>query len=93
MAGLIDLDSMAVVLLGIIAATATLGSTRRLARALPVLLDLLTAAGLLHLTTAPSYQRAATAAAILVIRHLLSWGLAEGPAHIYPGREPARPKE
>jgi hypothetical protein len=76
--GLIDLASALVVALAVLAATAVLVTGRRTALALPVLLDLLTAAGLLHLAGDPGYRRAASAAAILVVRRLLSWSLTRG---------------
>jgi hypothetical protein len=73
--GLIDLASALVVALAVLAAAAVLVTGRGAALALPVLLDLLTAAGLLHLAGDPGYRRAASAAAILVVRRLLSWSL------------------
>src|SRR5918912_785974 len=53
----------------------TLLSTRRIATALPVLLDLLLAAGLLRLSATASWQAIASAAAIVVIRKLATLGI------------------
>ena len=64
--------------LGIVAAAAVLAATRRALAALAVLLDFLTAAGLLHLAADPSYMRALSAGIVLGIRHLISWSLQTG---------------
>lgn len=72
---LIDLLSAIVVLLALVSATAALLATRRMMVGLAVLLDLLTAAGLLHLAADPTYMRALSAATVLAIRHLVSWSL------------------
>ena len=53
-------------------------ATRRPAAALPVFLDLLVAAGLLRLVGEPSWQALASAAAILVLRRLIGFGLRTG---------------
>jgi hypothetical protein len=53
----------------------TLLATRRVAAALPVLLDLLLAAGLLRLSATASWQAIASAAAIVVIRKLATTGI------------------
>jgi hypothetical protein len=53
----------------------TLLSTRRIATALPVLLDLLLAAGLLRLSATASWQAIASAAAIVLIRKLATLGI------------------
>jgi hypothetical protein len=50
--------------------------TRQVATALPVLLDLLLAAGLLRLSATASWQAIASAAAIVLIRKLVTLGLA-----------------
>jgi hypothetical protein len=52
--------------------------------ALAVLLDLLTAAGLLHLAADPSYLRALSAGIVLGIRHLISWSLMTGGGAMTP---------
>jgi hypothetical protein len=79
-ANLIDLASAGVVVLAVLSAGAALAATRRRGVALAVLLDLLTAAGLLHLAADPSYMRAASAGVVLVIRRLITWSLANGKA-------------
>ena len=56
------------------AAVCLLGS-RQPRQALFVLLDLLMAAGLLRLAIDPTYQRAAVAGSIVVLRHLIVFGL------------------
>ncbi len=65
-------------------------ATRRPAAALPVLLDLLVAAGLLRLVGEPSWQALATAAAILVVRRLIGFGLRTG-GHTWASTRPDRP--
>ena len=53
-------------------------ATRRPAAALPVLLDLLVAAGLLRLVGEPGWQALGTAAAIILLRRLIGLGLRTG---------------
>jgi hypothetical protein len=65
-------------------------ATRRPAAALPVLLDLLVAAGLLRLVGQPSWQAPATAAAILVLRRLIGFGLRTG-GRTWASTRPDRP--
>ncbi len=72
---IIDLTSAIVVLLAIIAGGAVLAATRRPVDSLMVLLDLLMAAGLIHLAAGPTLPRVATAASVLAIRRLVSWSL------------------
>lgn len=74
---LIDLMSALVVLMALVSAGATLAATHRLMMALAVLLDLLTAAGLLRLAVDPDLMRAASAATVLAIRNLVSWSLSK----------------
>ncbi len=52
--------------------------TRRVGVALPILLDLLLAAGLLRLSATGSWQAIASAAAIVVVRKLATLGIAAG---------------
>jgi hypothetical protein len=52
--------------------------TRRVGVALPILLDLLLAAGLLRLSATGSWQAIASAAAIVVIRKLATLGISVG---------------
>jgi hypothetical protein len=64
-----------VVAAGLALSALTLLSTRRVTTALPVLLDLLLAAGLLRLSATASWQAIASAAAIVVIRKLATLGI------------------
>jgi hypothetical protein len=92
MTNVIDLASVVVVLMAIVAAGAALVSTRHRGAALPILLDLLTAAGLLHLSAGPSFGRALTAAAVLAVRTLIRWGLSDkGGQSMPPGMPPGMP--
>lgn len=68
------LATAAALLAGLVALVAT----GRPAAALPVFLDLLTAAGLLRLVGEPGWPALATAAAILVLRRLIGLGLRAG---------------
>jgi hypothetical protein len=72
----IDLAGAVVVLLAVLGAVAALVATRQREVALAVLLDLLTAAGLLHLAADPGFMRAASAATVLLVRRLINWSLA-----------------
>lgn len=74
---LIDAMTVVVVMMAVVSATATLAATRRRMIALAVLLDMLTAASLLRLAVDPDFVRAATAATVLAIRHLISWSLSK----------------
>lgn len=92
MTNVIDLASVIVVLLAIVAAGAALVSTHNGRAALAILLDLLTAAGLLHLAVGPSFGRVLTAAVVLAIRRLISWGLSDkGSRSMPPGMPPGMP--
>jgi hypothetical protein len=70
-------DSLAVVVTGggVLAAALALARTRDPVLALGILLDLLTAAGLLRLTGPPDAARAAGAALVVLIRHVAGYGL------------------
>ena len=72
------LAAMGVGLTALVAAALTLAVTRRPALALSVLLDLLMAAGLLRLVGQPTWQALATAAAIILLRRLIGFGLRTG---------------
>jgi hypothetical protein len=88
---LADAAGAVVAAMGIGAAAATLAATRRPLAGLAVLLDFLTAAGLLHLAADPSYLRALSAGILLAIRHLISWSLRTGGGAVLPpGRTPGR---
>ncbi len=60
---------------GVIIGMCALVVTRDLGAALPITLDFLMAAGLLRLATTQTWQAIATAAAILLIRKVVSLGL------------------
>ena len=62
----------------LLAAAVVLAATRRPLFALTVLLDLLLAAGLLRLTGDPGWTAIATAAAVVVLRRLVGFGLRAG---------------
>jgi hypothetical protein len=71
-----------------------LAATRRPGAALPVLLDLLVAAGLLRLVGEPTWQALATAAAIVLLRRLIGFGLRTGGqtwSSTRPDRRPRAP--
>ena len=73
---------------GLAAAAVTLGVTRSPLPAMRVLLYFLLAAGLLRLTGHPGWPDLAGAAAVLVLRRLVGFGLRAGaPAE---ARDPAR---
>jgi hypothetical protein len=74
----------------LVAGLVALVATRRPAAALPVTLDLLTAAGLLRLVGEPGWPALATAAAILVLRRLIGLGLRTG-GRTWTSTRPARP--
>jgi uncharacterized membrane protein len=82
--GLAGAAGLLCTLLGLVCAAAVLARTRRLAQALPVLLDFLMAAGLLRLTHDATWRALATAAVIVLLRKLVaSFGLrsAQVPGH------------
>lgn len=70
--------ALLVTAMALVAGLVALVATRRPAAALPVLLDLLVAAGLLRLVGQPSWQALATAAVVLVLRRLIGFGLRTG---------------
>ncbi len=74
----------------LVAGLVALVATRRPAAALPVTLDLLTAAGLLRLVGEPGWPALATAAATLVVRRLIGFGLRTG-GRIWASIRPDRP--
>ena len=85
----VDGLALAVTAAGLLAAGATLRSTRRPQFALKVLLDFLLAAGLLRLTGQPGWPALVIAAAIVAVRRLIGVGLraGRGPADLL--RRPA----
>jgi hypothetical protein len=74
----IGLAGSCVVLMALLGSAAVLLASRRLDVALAVLLDLLTAAGLLHLAASPTFRSAAFAGIVLAVRHVVGWGLRRG---------------
>ncbi len=75
MRALLDQLALAVTAAGALSGAFVLARTRQVGLALGVLLDLLTAAGLLRLAGPPSVQRTAAAALVVLIRHLAVIGL------------------
>ncbi len=75
MSALLDQLSWALAAGGIVLAALVLAVFRRLLPALHVLLDLLLAAGLLRLSADTSWDALAVAAAVVVLRQLLTHGL------------------
>jgi hypothetical protein len=65
-----------VVAAGLVLSALTLLATRRVTTSLPILLDLLLAAGLLRLSATASWQAIGSAAAIVVLRKLATLGIA-----------------
>lgn len=70
--------SLALAASALVAGAIALVATRGLPAALPVLLDLLLAAGLVRLAFAPAWSVIASAAVIVVIRHVIGVGLGTG---------------
>jgi hypothetical protein len=77
-AGLVAALAPMIALAAVVVAGLVLASTRRPTVALPVLLDLLLAAGLLRLTADLQWDAIASAALVVVIRKLASVGIAAG---------------
>ncbi len=71
MTGLAGAAGLLCTMLGLVCAAAVLARTRRLAQALPVLLDFLMAAVLLRLTHDATWRALATAAVIVLLRKLV----------------------
>lgn len=86
MTGFADGLALLVAAGGLVAAALVLGRTRRVAVALPVLLDLLTAAGLLRLAADPDLRRLLAAALVVSVRQLASLGLGVARRAGRPGR-------
>ena len=79
-AGLIDSAALALTAAGLVAAAAVLAATRRPEFVLKVLLDFFLAAGLLRLTGSPGWPTLlTTAAAVVLLRRLVGFGLRAGP--------------
>lgn len=78
---LLDAAALLVTAAAFVAASTALLVTRRWRVALAVLLDLLTAAGLLRLAQPPDLGRLAAAAAVLAVRRLAVAGLRPAGRH------------
>ncbi|MGY2127754.1 hypothetical protein [Blastococcus sp. SYSU DS0617] len=88
MSALEELTGVAALVIGVAALAAgavVLVRTRRPTAALPVLLELLLAAGLLRLAGDPSWGAIATAAALVLLRRLIGAGLRAGERSLVPG--------
>ncbi|QJY50440.1 hypothetical protein HOP40_06565 [Pseudonocardia broussonetiae] len=77
---MVDAAAFLVVAAALVSAAVVLIRTRDGRRALPVLLDLLTAAGLIRLAGPPSWPVLATTAIVIVLRRLLTAGLRSASA-------------
>lgn len=87
MTAALDLAALLVTAAALVAAAVALAATGRPRAALPVLLDLLTAAGLIRLAADPEWRRLLTAAAVVLLRHVIATDLGRsGPP---PSRPPA----
>lgn len=89
-----DLLGMAALLVtagGLAVAAVVLTSTRRLSIALPVLLEFLTAAGLIRLAAQPTWTSLLMAGGIVALRRLILLGLHPARAYsvgpVWPRRE------
>jgi hypothetical protein len=82
MTDLIDAAALICTAAGLLVGALAMVRTRQLTTALPCVLDLFTAAGMLRLTGATSWEAPATAGGILLIRHLVSRGLRQHPWHL-----------
>lgn len=88
MSTLEELTGLAALVVGVaalVAGAVVLVSTRRPTAALPVLLDLLLAAGLLRLAGDPSWGAISTTAALVLLRRLIGSGLRAGDRSLLPG--------
>lgn len=83
--------ALAVTGLGLVASAVVLVRTALLLPALAVLMEMLTAAGLLRLAAAPTYSRALGAGGVLLTRRLVVLGLTAGRAPVTTGAAPDRP--
>ncbi|MTE22011.1 hypothetical protein F0L17_23435 [Streptomyces sp. TRM43335] len=83
----LHLAALTVTALGLTAALVAFAAAGRLRTAMAVLLDFLTAAGLLRLAGDPNWDTIAAAAAVIAIRKLVAAGLYAGR----PGRSARTP--
>lgn len=68
-----DAAAQTIAALGVLVLVAGLCVGARFRLALPVALELWTAAGLLRLSGTPSWSRVATAATVVAVRHMILW--------------------
>lgn len=73
-----DAVALLITAAGVVSALAVLLATRRPWTAAPVLLDMLLAAGLLRLLGEVTWQRIASAALLVTIRHIATAGIGLG---------------
>ena len=88
MSALEELTRLAAVAVGagaLVAGALVLVGTRRPSVALPVLLELLLAAGLLRLAGDPSWDTIAAVAGVVLLRRLIGAGLRAGDRSLSPG--------
>jgi len=74
----VDVVASVVVLMALASGVAAVLATRQWMLGLAVFLDLLLAAGLLHLATDPNLKRSLAVAAVVAVRHLVTWSLTHG---------------
>lgn len=75
MTGLLNMAALLVTGAALVAAAVVLTATRRPTSALPVLLEFLTAAGLIRLAAEPTWTSLLMAAALVALRGLIAVGL------------------
>ncbi|MET9155580.1 hypothetical protein ABZX82_30535 [Streptomyces griseoflavus] len=75
MTAALHLAALTTTVFGLVASAVVLVAARRPRAALAVLLDFLTAAGLLRLTGEPSWDAVAAATAVIAVRKLVTAGL------------------
>jgi hypothetical protein len=75
---LLQMAALGLTAAGVLAAVLGGASTRSLRGGLPIMMDLLTAAGLLRLSAEPQLDTVASAAAIVGVRRLVILGLGMG---------------
>jgi hypothetical protein len=83
--GVVGTTALLTIAAAILAGALVLVRTRSLREALPVLLDLLTAAGLLRLAGSPSWSALAVTAIVIALRRLLTAGIRTAAASRPPG--------
>lgn len=75
----LDTAALVTTAAGLVAAVVVLAVTGAPRQALPVLLEFLTAAGVLRLAGSPAWTDVATAGAVIAVRHLVTSGLQDRP--------------